>query len=137
VARALAPEPSSRFADARAFAEAMRAVIHGAVGDEIPVIALYVEGDATDVTTATELASAHGMTVALTAPDSTLAVMPLDKANVAVLRSKVSEFSAKTRVAIGVSRATISGHLVDGPALDVEGWAPYPLAAGLWVADGL
>lgn len=137
VARALAPEPSARFADARSFAEALRAVIHGGIGEEIAVVALYVEGDATDVTLATELAAVEGLTVALTAPDSMLAVVALDRANIAVLRNKVSQFSARTRVAIGVSRATISGHLVDGPALDVEGWAPYPLPDGLWVADGL
>jgi serine/threonine protein kinase len=137
VARALAPEPSARFTDARSFAEALRAVIHGGIGEEIAVVALYVEGDATDITSATELAAVAGLTVALTAPDSMLAVVALDRANITVLRNKVSQFSAKTRVAIGVSRATISGHLVDGPALDVEGWAPYPLPDGLWVADGL
>jgi hypothetical protein len=137
VARALAPEPSARFSEARSFAEALRAVIHGAIGEEITVVAVYVEGDATDITAATELAASTGLTVALTAPDSMLAVISLDRADIAVLRSKVSQFSTKTRVAIGVSRATISGHLVDGPALDVEGWAPYPLPDGLWVADGL
>jgi serine/threonine protein kinase len=137
VARALAPEPSARFTDARRFAEALRAVIHGAVGEEIPVVALYVEGDAADVTAATETADAAGFSIALTAPDSMLAVMALDRADLKVLRNKVSQFSARTRVALGVSRATISGHLVDGPALDVEGWAPYPLPEGLWVADGL
>jgi hypothetical protein len=66
-----------------------------------------------------------------------LAVVPRDRLNVARLRSNLSGFSGQTRVAIGVSRATISGHLIDGPALDVEGWAPYPLPGGLWVADGL
>jgi serine/threonine protein kinase len=137
VARALAPEPSARFPDARSFAEALRAVIHGAVGEEIAVVALYVEGDATDVTAATALAGDAGFIVALTAPDSMLAVIPRERADTAALRSKVSQFSPQTRVAFGVSRATISGHLVDGPALDVEGWAPYPLPAGLWVADGL
>jgi serine/threonine protein kinase len=137
VARALAPEPAARFADARSFSEALRAVIHGAAGDEIDVIALYVEGDAADVTAAIEVARSVGLTVALTAPDSMLAVAPRDRADLAVLRNKVSEFSAQTRVAIGVSRASVRGHLVDGPALDVEGWAPYPLPPGLWVADGL
>jgi hypothetical protein len=137
VARALAPEPAARFPDARSFSAALRSVIHGAAGDEIDVVVLYVEGDAGDVIAATELARTTGMTVALTAPDSMLAVVARDRADIAVLRSKVSEFSAQSRVAIGVSRATISGHLVDGPALDVEGWAPYPLSNNLWVADGL
>jgi eukaryotic-like serine/threonine-protein kinase len=137
VARALAPEPAARFPDARSFAEALRAVIHGATGEEIEVVVLYVEGDSVDVTAASEAARGLGLTVALTAPDSMLAVVPRDRVNIAVLRNKVSEFSAHTRVAIGVSRATMSGHLIDGPALDVEGWAPYPLRSGLWVADGL
>jgi serine/threonine protein kinase len=137
VARALAPEPSARFSDARSFSAALRSVIHGAAGEDIEVIVLYVEGDAADVTAATELARTMGLIVALTAPDSMLAVVARDRIDIAVLRSKVSEFSARSRVAIGVSRATISGHLVDGPALDVEGWAPYPLTNSLWVADGL
>lgn len=137
VARALAPEPAARFPDARSFSAALRSVIHGAAGEDIEVIVLYVEGDAGDVTAATELARTMGLTVALTAPDSMLAVVARDRADIGVLRSKVSEFSAQSRVAIGVSRATISGHLVDGPALDVEGWAPYPLTNNLWVADGL
>jgi serine/threonine protein kinase len=137
VARALAPEPAARFPDARSFGEALRTVIHGGTGDEIEVAVVYVEGDPADVTTATELAQSLGLVVALTAPDSMLAVVPRDRLNVAKLRSNLSGFSGQTRVAIGVSRATISGHLIDGPALDVEGWAPYPLPGGLWVADGL
>ena len=137
VARALAPEPAARFATARAFSEAMRAVILGGAGDEVDVMVLYVEGHPSDVLTATELARSLGMTVALTAPDSTLAVAPRDRVDITALRGRISGFSAQTRVAIGTSRATISGHLVDGPALDVEGWAPYPLSAALWVADGL
>lgn len=137
VARALAPEPAARFADTRSFAEALRIVIHGAVGEQLEVVALYVEGDATDVTSAASLACELDMTMALTAPDSMLAVVRRDRANIAALRNKFSVFSAQTRVAIGVSWAAISGHLVDGPALDVEGWAPYPLPEGLWVADGL
>ena len=140
VARALAPEPDARFSNARSFGEALRAVIHGAVGEEIDVAVLYVEGDAGDVVTAIEVARSAGLTVALTAPDSMLAVVPrnqIDSPAWAALRDQVSGFSGQTRVALGVSRATISGQLVDGPALDVEGWAPYPLPSGLWVADGL
>ncbi|HEU4727300.1 MAG TPA: serine/threonine-protein kinase [Kofleriaceae bacterium] len=137
VARALAPEPAARFPNARSFGEALRAVIHGAVGDEIEVTTLYVEGDETDVLAAIDIARTAGLTVALTAPDSMLAVVPRGRIDVAALRSQVSSFSGPTHVAIGVSRATITGQLVDGPALDVEGWAPYPLPTGLWVADGL
>jgi hypothetical protein len=98
---------------------------------------LYVEGDAANVAAAGELARSLGLVVALTAPDSVLAVVARDRVDIAALRERVSEISAHARVAIGVSRATISGHLVDGPALDVESWAPYPLPTGLWVADGL
>ena len=136
----MAPEPGARFSNARSFGEALRAVIHGAVGDEIEVAVLYVEGDAADVLTAIEIARSAGLTVALTAPDSMLAVAPrsqIDGPAWDALRAQVSGFSEHTHVAIGVSRATISGQLVDGPALDVEGWAPYPLPSGLWVADGL
>jgi hypothetical protein len=137
IARALAPEPSARFADARGFSQALRAVIHGVVGEDIEVAVVYVEGDTAEVTAATARAESLGLVVALTAPDSMLAVAPRDRVNVARLRDNLSGFSGQTRVAIGLSRATISGHLIDGPALDVEGWAPYPLPDGLWVADGL
>jgi serine/threonine protein kinase len=137
IARALAPEPGERFTTARSFSEALRAVIHGAAGDEIEVTVLYVEGDPADITAATVLARSLGLTVGLTAPDSMLAVAPRGRIDVAVLRSRLSTFSSQTRIAIGVSHATINGPLVDGPALDVEGWAPYPLSDGLWVADGL
>jgi len=137
IARALAPEPGERFTTARDFGAALRAVIHGAAGDEIEVTVIYVEGDPAEITAATELARSLGMTVGLTAPDSMVAVAPRGRIDVAVLRSRLSTLSGQTRVAIGVSHATINGHLVDGPALDVEGWAPYPLSNGLWVADGL
>ena len=137
IARALAPEPGARFATARGFAEALRAVIHGAVGETQEVVALYVEGDAANVAAAGDVARSLGLIVALTAPDSVLAVIPRDRADIAALRERLSEISVHARVAVGVSRATISGHLVDGPALDAESWAPYPLPTGLWVADGL
>jgi serine/threonine-protein kinase len=137
IARALAPEPDARFADAHAFSQALRAVIHGTSGDEIEVAVLYVEGDETDVIAAIEIARARGLTIALTAPDSMLAVVRRERLELPALRDRLSGFSGQTRVAIGVSRATVSGQLVDGPALDVEGWAPYPLPTGLWVADGL
>lgn len=137
VARALAPEPAERFADARSFGQALRAVIHGATGEEVEVTVVYVEGDPAGVTSATELARSLGLVVALTAPDSILAVAPRDRVNIATLRDNFSAVSGQISVAIGVSRATINGHLIDGPALDVEGWAPYPLPGGLWVVDGL
>jgi serine/threonine-protein kinase len=137
VARALSPEPADRFAEARSFAEALRAVIHGGPGEPREVAVLYVEGDAGDVESAIAAARALGLTVALTAPDSMLAVVSRDRLDITTLRARISGFSADTRVALGVSRATVSGDLVDGPALDVESWAPYPLPTGLWVSDGL
>ena len=137
VARALSPDPAGRFSDARSFAQALRAVIHGAVGDEIDVVTLYAEGDAAEVASSAEVARSLGMTIALAAPDSVLAVVSRDRAALATLRDRFSRLTGQLRVAIGLSRATIDGHLVDGPALDVEGWAPYPLPSGLWVADGL
>src|SRR5262245_61318252 len=98
VARALAPEPAARFADARSFSQALRAVIHGATGDDIEVAVLYVEGDAADIVAATEFAQTTGLVVALTAPDSMLAVVPRNRVDVSAVRKKVSGFSAQTRV---------------------------------------
>ena len=137
IARALAPEPAARFPTALAFGVALREVIHGASGEDIEVDVLYVEGEAGEVTRSIDIARVMGLTIAVTAPDSMLAVIPCNRLDVAALRAKLSGFSAQTRVAIGRSRALVSGQLVDGPALDVEGWAPYPLPDGLWVADGL
>ncbi|HEX4419458.1 MAG TPA: serine/threonine-protein kinase [Kofleriaceae bacterium] len=140
IARALAPEPTDRFSTARAFAEALRAVIHGGVGEEVEVTVLYVEGEPGEITAAIDTARLFGLTLALSAPDSMLAVVPrsrLDAQKLAGLRARLAGLSTQSRAAIGLSRATISGHVVDGPALDVEGWAPYPLPDGLWVTDGI
>jgi serine/threonine protein kinase len=137
IARALAPEPAARFPTARAFAEALRAVILGGVGDELDVAVLYVEGEAAVVTLAIEAVRAAGLTLALTAPDSMLAVISRNQFDRPALQVRLAGLSTQARVAIGASRATVSGHLVDGPALDVEGWAPYPLPPGVWVQDGL
>jgi len=137
IARALAPDPGARYQNARSLSAALRVVIHGALSEEIEVVAVYVEGDAADVVAMTDIAHSVGLTVALTAPDSMLAVVPRDRIDVTTLKGRVYPISRRARVAIGVSRATLSGQLVDGPALDVEGWAPYPLPIGLWVADGL
>jgi len=137
IARALAPEPAARFPTAKAFADALRAVILGGVGDELDVAVLYVEGEPADVSLAIEAGRAAGLTLALTAPDSMLAVIPRARFDRPALQGRLAGLSTQARIAMGASRATISGHLVDGPALDVEGWAPYPLPPGLWVKDGL
>ena len=135
VIRALAPDPDERFGSAREFFLALRSAIIREIASEIDVVAIYVEGDRRDVSRAVEVIRAHGMTIASSAPDSVLAVTRADRFDVATLRAEFSTIAAETRAAIGHTRASISGPIVDGPALDVEGWAPYPLAAGLWVGD--
>jgi len=132
IARALAPEPGERLPTARALFEALQRVIAPSVGDEVEVIVVYVEGDPDIVATATERITKLGMGLALTAPDSVLAVMPLESSDVSKLRKALDGVAA--RIAIGYSRASIHGAIVDGPALDVESWAPYPLPEGMWVA---
>jgi serine/threonine-protein kinase len=134
VARALAPEAALRFPTTRALFEALRAVILPAHGNEIDVLAVYIEGPASDVTRATALLRTQGLTIALSAPDSVLAVTPRDQGDVEILRQILIAFDPDTRIAIGRSTASV-GPVVDGPALDVEGWAPHPLPHGMWVAD--
>lgn len=139
VARALAPEPKQRFTSAAAFLEALRNVIvPSADGVEVAVIALYVESsDPRVVERATETLARQHFTVALTAPDSVLAVAPIERVDLAALRGDLASLEHDAKIALGRSRATITGRVVDGDALDVEGWAPYPLPPGLWVADGM
>lgn len=134
IGRALAPEPAERFSSARSLFDALKAVIAPDAGAEVPVIVIYVEGDPADVATATTRCPALGLTVALAAPDSVLAVTPRERGDVGRLARELT-FSGRTKTAIGYSEASIRGQLVDGPALDVEGWAPYPLPDGLWVGS--
>ena len=84
-------------------------MIHGAVCEPREVAVLYVEGAAADVESAIAAARALGLTVALTAPDSMLAVVSRDRLDIIALRARISGFSADTRVAIGISRAMVSG----------------------------
>jgi eukaryotic-like serine/threonine-protein kinase len=139
VVRALASKPSHRFSSAAAFAQALRDVIAPTArsGDALDVVALYVEGGPAELALAARVASAHGMTVALSAPDSVLAVSPRSSCDAGSIASKLGEVAATARVVLGISRARICGNVVDGDALDVERWAPYPLPIGMWVADGL
>ena len=74
--------------------------------------------------------------MALAAPDSLIAVAPRRALDVAALTAKLGDIAA-AKIAVGATTATITGSVVDGPALDVEGWAPYPLSDGLWVAPEL
>ena len=137
VARALSPEPGARFATAIEFFEAIRAVIDPVGGTEHEVIALYVEGEPGVIERATAIATSSGMTIALSAPDSVLAVTRRPGFDAGKLGLQIRELDPAARVAIGLSRATIEGQIVDGEALDVEAWAPYPLVSGVWVAEGL
>lgn len=137
VIRALAPEPAARFTGTLEFKEALRAVIFPSGGTEVEVVALYVEGASDVIDVAKGVIGRVRMTIALTAPDSILAVAPRDQLDIAVLRSAIEPLAANAKIALGASRATIRGHVVDGDALDVEAWAPYPLATGLWVADAI
>lgn len=136
IARALAPEPAARFEGARELYEALRAVIFPLQGTAVDVIALYVEG-ADAIESAADLMTRARMTIALIAPDSVLAVAPKDRVDIAMLRGELALLATGVKVALGTSCATIRGHVVDGDALDVESWAPYPLQPGLWVADSI
>ena len=137
VARALSPEPEARFPTANGFFEAMRAVIDPVGGTEHEVIALYVEAGAPAIEQATRIATSLGMTIALAAPDSVLAVTRRAGFDAEKLRSAVGALDPSAHIAIGLTRATIEGQIVDGEALDVEAWAPYPLVSGLWVSESL
>ena len=136
ILRALGTDPAARYAGAREFVEALRAVIApSAASTELDVVALYVEGGPAELALAANLATTHGMTIALTAPDSLVAVAPRTQVDASAMKPRLAELGA--RVALGVSRATICGNVVDGPALDVEAWAPYPLKCELWIDPAL
>jgi serine/threonine-protein kinase len=134
IVRALSASPDERYATTVQLFEALRDLVTPPVSNEVEVVALYVEATAADIATAAELATSLGMTIALSAPDSVLAVGPRDLVDVGALRALLTSVAGV--VAIGVSTATL-GAMVDGQALDVEGWAPYPLPPGMWVAEGL
>ncbi len=135
IVRSLAPDPADRFRSPRELIDALRAIVQPAVQTEQDVVAMYVEGGPAELALAAQLAAQSGMTVAMTAPDSLLAVAP--RLDIAAHRGRLDELASTAKVAIGTSRATICGGVVDGPALDVEGWAPYPLQGGLWITPAL
>ncbi|HWO25791.1 MAG TPA: serine/threonine-protein kinase [Kofleriaceae bacterium] len=137
VARALAPDPAARFEGARGLYQALSAVIFPSDEAEIDVLVLYVEASADVIEQAKTLITRLGMTMALTASDSVLAVAPRGELDIAALRTQLAELAQSAKgIALGMSRASI-GHVVSGEALDVESWAPYPLQQGLWVADSI
>lgn len=140
IVRALAPDPAQRFASTRDFVNAMRAVIAPAgapttQGGEQDVIALYVEGGPAELALAANVATTTGMTIAMTAPDSLIAVAPT--IDVLEMKTRLASLASTAKIALGTTRATICGGVVDGPALDVEAWAPYPLGGGLWITPAL
>lgn len=136
IVRALAPEPKDRFASPLDLLAALRAIIQPAeTGGEQDVVALYVEGGPAELAQASTIATNAGMTIAMTAPDSLIAVAP--SLDLAAVRARLDDVAKVAKVAVGTSRATICGGVVDGPALDVEGWAPYPLDTGLWITPSL
>lgn len=135
IIRALAPEPDARFVTARELGEALRVVIHPSAAAEVEVTVVYAEAGSEAIAAITALVTAAGMAIAIATPDSVLAVAPRDGRDLSALRAQLSAVSG-ARVALGHSRASIHGSLIDGPALDAESWAPYPLGVGLWVVDG-
>ncbi|MBL0213836.1 MAG: serine/threonine protein kinase [Myxococcales bacterium] len=137
IGRALAPEQRDRFATPRELYDALHQVIHPTSSAEVAVVALYAEGLPEQIAKIAELARGLGMAIAVAAPDSVLAVIPMAEVDVGGLRGLLAPLAAGTRIAVGASHATIQGSIVDGPALDAEAWAPYPLPTGLWVADTL
>lgn len=137
IGRALAPDPKLRPATTMELLESLRAVVQpSSESGEQEVVALYVEGGPAELAQAAAIASSAGLTMALTAPDSLVAVAARRSVDVAALTAKLGEI-ATAKIAVGATTAAITGSVVDGPALDVEGWAPYPLANGIWVAPSL
>ena len=134
IAQALALEPAHRPSGARAFVAALRATTHASASAETNVIAVYIEGDTAELARGKEIVTAANMVVALEAPDSLLAVAAT--VDVHALRDRLGAIG-NARVAVGRSRATMSGGVVDGPVLDVESWVRFPLAPGLWVGEGV
>lgn len=138
IGRALMPEQRDRFASPKDLYDALHAVIHPATtGAEQDVLAVYVEATPAVIAQVTELVRGLGMTIGLDAPDSVLAVMPLEEIDSGGLRGLLAPLASASKIAVGKSRALIQGGVVDGDALDAESWAPYPLPDGLWVADDL
>jgi serine/threonine-protein kinase len=135
---ALAPDPAHRPAGARELFSALRDAIapSAPITGEQDVIAVYVEGGPAELARASNLATGAGMRIAMTTPESVLAVAPT--LELSAIRTKLDELATHgARVAVGTTRAQIVGSVIDGPALDVEGWAPYPLNVGVWIAPAL
>jgi hypothetical protein len=136
ILKALATDPKDRPPTTRDFIEALRRAISPPESEQTDVIAVYVEGAPAAIASVTKIVCEAGLVVAIAAPDSVLAVAPRDRVDVAKLMAALRAIE-NLHAAVGTSTAAIRGKVVDGPALDVESWAPYPLAPGLWVAAGV
>ncbi|MBA2542494.1 MAG: serine/threonine protein kinase, partial [Deltaproteobacteria bacterium] len=160
VMRALAPAPDDRYPTVGEFFSSFRTTILTTSTQPVPresdpaiaiavpldvtissptqdVVAFYMEADKASVAQARAIVTKAGMTLAISAPDSLLAVAPKEHCNILQLKLELEPLSAFGRIAIGHSRASIRDTQVDGPALDAESWAPYPLSLGLWVSPDL
>lgn len=161
VMKALAPTPADRYPSATELFDALRSAVNvrtsGVItiprprSDDVPdatlvtpvpgaetgVIVLYIESDREQVLRARAVAIAAGMTIAISAPDSILAVAAIGRCDLGDLKSQMAVLSRGGKIAIGLSRATLQDDQVDGPALDVETWAPHPLEAGLWISPAV
>lgn len=163
VMKALSATPAERYSSANELYEALKAAVFAssrrnsgvialppveverspettlvtppAASSEVTVVVIYVEADRAVVTRVQTIARQLGMTIAISAPDSVLAVHARMGCDVAQLIADLQGLSGK--LAVGISRASIHDDEADGPALDVEGWAPYPLPDGLWVDPAL
>jgi serine/threonine-protein kinase len=136
IMKALATEPKDRPRTTREFIDSLRRVIEPPESELVDVVVVYAEGAPPVIEQLTKLVAEAGMIVAIAAPDSMLAVA--EKGRVDTSRLEATLGSAGTfQGALGTSIAAIRGDVVDGPALDVESWAPYPLPVGLWVEPDL
>lgn len=136
IMKALATEPKDRPATTIDFIESLRRVIEPPESELVDVITFYAEGTQPVIEQLTRCARDAGMIIAIAAPDSVLAVAEKGRVEIAKLRATLAGIG-ELHGALGSSIAAIRGDIVDGPALDVESWAPYPLAAGLWVEPDL
>ena len=141
VARALAPDPADRFATASELAAAFRAIIHPTSGDERRArgasrCASRARRTSSRARGRSRAARHDGRDPGARQP----AVRGPDRARsiaAALVAARAEIVAAGASVAIGSSTATIGPAGVDGAALDVESWAPYPLPVGLWLCDEL
>jgi serine/threonine-protein kinase len=148
VMQAMAIEPVDRFASVGE----MVAALHHAVsphheGPSRRAMAVCIELSTKDAGQRQRCAAslddglrALGFAVVNTAPDSLVAARPEPSARVASEVVKLVNArcgGVDVRVAIGIGKATFGDGRFDGDLLDVESWAPYPLAEPVWIDPAL